>query len=311
MKQKNHLGENEIDLTDLLKKVWQRKILILTISLFGLIVDLTFLIKNNNLYNISDKLLKKSTINEVSIELPSEDFFKFYGIVYYEINKKKLHIDFKERLISNLSSHNNLSNFIEKSSDANNLKNFLKKKKLTLSQYLIETNEKKLTINQVNENLVNFFLVLPHEAKNDNFLGRYIDLTYDNTIKEILPLIKLTLLKKIDNLENSLILKEKKNKEILNFFIIQKSLTIDEINQANAEILRRNIGEFIYTQNIISDTKKILDNFQAETNFFFEKKPIKFKINESKINRVPLKGLFLGFFGSLLVIFFIILFYKK
>jgi LPS O-antigen subunit length determinant protein (WzzB/FepE family) len=192
MKKNNlYITEDEIDLGDLIKKLWREKILILSISIIcGLLGYLYASFKP-----------EKFQIEFEIKNLPSQLFEPYLGILLPNNNSisEQFISDFK----SNLLSLDNLEIFVEESRDLDTFKKYLKSRDISTKQYfatkLGEVSEK----NKINSN--RYFFVFEKKILDGNiFLNNYLEFTKKKNIIECKKILKAIIENRINYTQDAL-----------------------------------------------------------------------------------------------------------
>ena len=181
MKEKNHFDEDVLDIKKLIVIFWKEKFLILSIIFVCTISG--YLYQNNQ---VNNKYLTKQNRYEFLINDISPIAFYTYTKqlnVSYDFS-----IQFKNILQLNLLSADNFSSFVEQSNDFDTIKAFLKSSNSIKKYHFVNfgqvSNEKKNII----EN--RYFLVLPENINEKDFINNYLQFTKKKTIIEIKKIVK-------------------------------------------------------------------------------------------------------------------------
>jgi LPS O-antigen subunit length determinant protein (WzzB/FepE family) len=295
MKKNNpYITDDEIDLGDLVKKMWREKILILSISIvFGLL---------GYLYASLNQEFKEEFKIEIKLKNPPSQLFEPYTHVFTNNksnnNNNDIAIQFISEFKLNFLSLNNIESFIDESREFDNFKGYLKSRNTSTKQYftnrLKEVTEKNLIITN------KYFLVFTKELDGDAFLNNYAQFIKKKTEFELKKNLKLSIINKITSLENAL-----ENAILINL----ENPILRSMNQTNQVVNEPEDlfykGSKILSQEIIYAKKLLikLENDQFNFNIISDK-----SLN-SPVKEMPnltyfAIGLMFGLFLSLGIIFF-------
>ena len=321
MNTKIQIPDGEIDLVEIIKKLWKEKILIIGLSL--LFAALAYWIATL----IPKKFEASVKINRVSSI--SFESFKSYTASNNVNNVNNVNVEFFDDFSEQLSSVTNFSDFIKNHSQTNNFTNYLKKNKISLEQYLTNNFSKKeinLRLKNQNQQVSEYIFIYPKEIVGHQILNEYVNYTaiqsYISFIDQIIIII------------NSKILKHEQALKIATSINLEETIPTSILKGNTGSILNEP-GALYYKgakvlRGEIYNLKQDLDNFtkmnvynqipnQKTINkknisllqqFNFNWDPILQQAIEPEKHISPKKsifvlaGLFLGFFISLLVIFF-------
>ena len=292
MKKSNtHLTDDEIDLGDLIRKLWKEKILILFISIiFGLLGYFYQLLKPHEF------------ISEITLKNPPTQIFEPYNLfnIYTTNNNNnnnnnivlQINSDFK----LNLLSLDNVQNFIEESREFDNFKRHLKLRNISAKEYF--ANEK---IGEVKENKIiipnKYFLKHPKELDGAIFFDKYVEFIKKKTIVEFKNNLKLTLLNTINTHQEAL---EIAKKIQLENPIIKIPNQQQVVTEPEALFYK---GSKVLSENLNYLNKRLikLENDQFNYNIILQK-----ALTYEEPKNLPLHfvfGLILGLFLSLVIIY--------
>ena len=293
-----YLIDDEIDLRDLIRKLWKEKILILFISIiFGLLGYFYQLLKPHEF--ISEITLKN---------LPTQIFEPYNLFNIYTTNNTsnnnnnnnnivlQINSDFK----LNLLSLDNVQNFIEESREFDNFKRHLKLRNISAKEYFANKN-----IGEVKENRIiipnKYFLKHSKELDGAIFFNKYVEFVKKKTIVEFKNNLKITLLNNINNHQEAL---EIAKKIQLENPIIKTTNQQQVVNEPEALFYK---GTKVISENLNYLNKRLikLENDQFNYNIILQKAvTLKNPINLPLYFALGLiLGLILGSFLSLIIIY--------
>jgi LPS O-antigen subunit length determinant protein (WzzB/FepE family) len=303
MNTKTRIKEDEIDLVEIIKKLWKDKVLIIGLSLlFGVLA-----------YSIGT-LIPKKFKTSVIINRPSILIFHLFDPY---ISNNNINIEFFHEFSQELSSVTNFSDFIKSHSQNNNFINYLKKNKISVEQYLINNNFSKkeinLRLNNQNQIVLEYEFIYPNEIEGHQILNEYVNYTafqsYLSLIEKVINIVDLKILKHEQALKIAIIINLE---ETIPTSIIRGN-TGSIVTEPNAiyykgvKVLRTEIDNLKQDLNNLNNLK---NNISLLSNSDFQWTPILQQAIEPTKHISPKKsifflvGSFLGFFISLLVIFF-------
>jgi LPS O-antigen subunit length determinant protein (WzzB/FepE family) len=268
MKKKPYISEDEINLIDLYSKLWKEKIIILFLTSIFILLSYFFY-----LFNHEEKFIAEIQINPKNVAYTGD------------VSEK----EFTTKLYLNLSSQNNLENYIEQSKEMYEFKSFLESKNYNLQKYF---NSKTFGLSKSS----NFFIIFPKKFDGVNFINNYAEYIINLTINEFRDYSKLDTQKKISHYEKHL--------DIAKKLLFENPFpgTVIGNDRINNDYLFLEGSKFIEI-NILLLKKKIME--LESTNYFYGKLFNK-AYNLSPVNSYLSLYLFLGFisgfFLSLLII---------
>ncbi len=290
MKKSNtHLTDDEIDLGDLIRKLWKEKILILFISIiFGLLGYFYQLLKPDEF------------ISEITLKNPPTQIFEPYNLfnIYNNNNNNNNNIDaqFISDFKLNLLSSDNLKGFVEESREFDNFKRHLKLRNISAKEYFV--NKK---IGEVKENQIiipnKYFLKHSKELDGAIFFDKYVEFIKKKTIVEFKNNLKLTLLNTINTHQEAL---EIAKKIQLENPIIKTTGQLLVVTEPEALFYK---GSKVLSENLNYLNKRLikLENDQFNYNTILQK-ALTLK-NPKSLNLYFVFGLILGLFLSLAIIY--------
>lgn len=309
-KSNNYLADDDIDMAEIIRKLWKEKILILFTSAFCMLLAYFYAfnlpkeyktiitIKNppsnifdtyNSIFIYKDSYNFKNLTSQNSSNSNSTSTSSINPIIFGE---------FIFDLNSNLLSLDNLESFLEQSKEMDNFKEFLKIKNVSAKQYFQDN--KFGAVREKNQIIPNkFFLIYPIELGGDNFLNKYVEFTKKKTQIEFIYKIRTTLLNTIAQYEKSLQVAQEIKLE--SPIIIQNSTNNTVLNEPDALFYK---GTKVLSQQI-SQFKKILPKInisEIDYNLILDKASVPSSVSKSQF-LYALAGLVFGFFLSLIIIF--------
>ena len=290
MKKNNtYLIDDEIDLRDLIRKLWKEKILILSISIiFGLL---------GYFYALSKPQEQKS---EIILKNPPTQIFEPYNFFNFNINNinnnNSMAVQFISDFKLNLLSLDNVQNFIEESKEFDNFKEYLKSRNISAKQYF--SDDKFAEVKEKNIIIPNkYFLNHPKELDGAIFFDKYVEFVKKKTIAEFKNNLKLTLLNTINAHQEALEIAKKIQLEnpIINTTSQQQVVTEPEaLFYKGSKVLSEKLNYF--NKRLIK-----LENDQLNYNTILQK-ALTLK-NPKSLNLYFVFGLMLGLFLSLAIIY--------
>ena len=294
MKKNNtYLIDDEIDLRDLIRKLWKEKILILFISIiFGLLGCFYQLLKPDEF------------ISEITLKNPPTQIFEPYNIYNITLNNNNKNNNnnnnnIAEQFISNFKlnflSLDNLQSFVEESREFDNFKRHLKLRNISAKEYFVDkigvVKEKNIIIPN------KYFLNHTKELDGAIFLNKYVEFINKKTIVELKNVLKLTILNNINIHSEALEIAKK----------IQLENPFIKVTSQHQAVIE--------PEALFYKGSKVL----SETLYYFNKKLIKLENDQFNYNTISEKaltlknpkslplyfvfGLILGLFLSLAIIY--------
>ena len=300
MKKNNtYLTKDEIDLRDLIKKLWKEKILILSVSIIcGLLGYFYALLKTQEFKA------------EITLKNPPTQIFEPYNLFNKNNNNNNNNNNnknnnnnniiagqFNSDFTLNLLSLDNLQSFLEESKEFDNFKGYLKSRNISAKEYfankISEAKEKNIIIPN------KYFLNHTKELDGATFLNKYVEFIKKKTIVELKNNLKLTLLDTINHHEEAL---EIAKKIELEYPIIKKLEQGQVVTEPDGLFYK---GTKVLSENInhLKQRLKKLENDQFDYNIILQK-PITFPNNPKNSSLHFALGLMLGLFLSLGIIYF-------
>ena len=296
-KNKTHeLGD--INLEPIIFFLWKNKFLILSISILC-----SFLYY----FQITKNIKKGPEIFQsiITIALPSKNLFLGYEMVD-DINS--IHSQYVESFLLNITSRNNLNNFLRQSRFNENLQSILKEKNIKRQEYFNKN------FGKVDEQNYKFFLNFYDNFEGDAFLNEYIKYTkyvvLDEKIKDIRRVIqhRIELINYHINLAEYI--KSEKNLQLITEDEF-KSLSLNDLSKQpqTADILSLDLNPTLLSMQ--ADYIKSLSSRMNRDSFYFNEildnasLPVKIsKDQEIYKTAIIFKGFLYGFILSLTILFF-------
>jgi LPS O-antigen subunit length determinant protein (WzzB/FepE family) len=125
MKKNNSYLEDEIDLSEIIKTLWNEKILILSISLVFMVMGYVYGALQPKIYK-----------TEITIREAPSSLFEAYRPFFSTQQQQGIARQFNDDLKLNLSSLDTLVQFVEETNTINDFKNHLKEKNISPRNYL-------------------------------------------------------------------------------------------------------------------------------------------------------------------------------
>jgi LPS O-antigen subunit length determinant protein (WzzB/FepE family) len=118
------LQDDEIDLSQIIKTLWNEKILILSISLIFMVVSYVYGALQPNIYK-----------TEITIREAPSFLFEAYRPFFITQQQQGIAREFNDQVKLNLSSLDTLVQFVEEANTINDFKNYLKEKNISVKKY--------------------------------------------------------------------------------------------------------------------------------------------------------------------------------
>jgi len=315
MRKKFHISSKEVNIYEIFNEFLINKFFIIFISILFML-----------LFHFKSSFDSKKFISLVTIQNPPTLIFNYYDNI---IKSKNSHLNkqvLKVEILNNASSNSSLINLLEKNlyeqytesfnlnllslinlnkyfdqnKEIDDFKYFLKEKNLSAIDYFRNQNfglNKKNIL--INSNLQQYFITLPIELKNKNFLADYIEFTKTVTLIDFTSNLKIHFSNIITDYKTALESSKKINLE----YPVKVNNVLTE-HTSNDLVFK---GSIILSEEIfiLEKTLKSLSHNQFNYNPIYDLENNK-KFNSS---RFPLwlnnlGGLVLGFFLSLMIILF-------
>jgi LPS O-antigen subunit length determinant protein (WzzB/FepE family) len=299
MKQKRILQDDEIDLREIIETLWNKKILILSISLIFMVVGYVY-----------GRLQPQIYKTEITIRnAPSYLFDVYVPFIKLQQQQPQLQLqlqlqqqktiaeEFNDNLKLNLSSLDFLVKFVENNNKISNFKNHLKEKNTSERNYF---NGKFNSVIDKNKNITNkFFLIYTEPLAGETFLNDYIIFAQQQALISFKKQLIQSINNEIDLFQQHLEIAEKID---LKNPILQSSGDIRVVlSEPNAL--------FYKGTKVLSQRLNYLNKLLNETkNFTLDYDPILQSASSSLVVNISPKiygtfSFFLGLFFSLILIF--------
>ena len=281
---------DDIDLIELIQKVWKEKILILSFSLIFFILAFFYA-------SFKPKEFKTTIV----LKNVHQFLFLKYNSVLGFSDKNNLELILKNEFFEKITSSDNLEEFILQNDKISSFKELLKKKEISAKNYFLNRigpASKRNREKNIDKDI--FFLNFPTELKGDEFLNDYVVYTFNNSTEfvksHLISLLKnkkeiysqsLSIAKKL-NIENPII---KQMLEDRNLYTIIKP---NELYYNGVKIL----------QNEIDNLNELIANitdFKLNFNPILDKATKPIIISQSPLI-IGMAGLIAGFFLSIIYI---------
>jgi LPS O-antigen subunit length determinant protein (WzzB/FepE family) len=243
------LQDDEIDLREIIKTLWNEKILILSISFIFMVIGYVY-------WALQPKIYK----TEITLREAPSSLFEAYRLIYgpqqQQQQQQVIAKQFNDDLKLNLLSLDTLVQFVEETNTINDFKNHLKEKNINVRDYF--RGKFKFVIDK-NNNIKNkysltYSQLLPAEA----FLNDYIIFVQQQTMtifkKKLTQIVtseinihqqQLEIAKKID-LENPILMSKVEGRGVVN--------EPDALFYKGTKVLTQQI---IYLNNLLNETKNL------------------------------------------------------
>jgi LPS O-antigen subunit length determinant protein (WzzB/FepE family) len=181
MKQNStNMQDGEINLKEIIQKLWKKKFLIFFVSLIFAVTGYVYGVLQPKIYK-----------SEIILREAPNDLFSLNNF-FFNTRDKDVITDLNEEIKLNLLSRDNLIKFYESNNKITDLKNYLKEKNISISNYF----EGKLNIEfETAEHMQKYSLTFTKPLAGENFLTNYVNYVKKKTFIEM----KKQLIKKILN----------------------------------------------------------------------------------------------------------------
>jgi LPS O-antigen subunit length determinant protein (WzzB/FepE family) len=287
-KRNNYLADDEIDLSELIKKLWKEKILILSISIICGLLSYFYA-----------SLKPQEFKTEITVRNPPKEIFEPYTNYLTTVTTTTANEQFISEFKSNFLSIDNIQNFMEQSGEFVNFKRYLKSRNISVAQYFTgEVGEKLGEVKQANIIIPGRYFV-KHSKELDGaiFLNNYAEFIKKKTFAEIKKNLKLKILNTLDYYNEAFIiatkiqLEDPLTKLKADYIIISELEPLFKGTKLLSQILK----------NLNNKATK-LENDQFDYNIIIQKS-ITLPINPINSFLYFAFGLVLGLFLSFVIIF--------
>jgi capsular polysaccharide biosynthesis protein len=287
------LQDDEIDLSEIIKTLWNEKILILSISLFFMVVGYVYGALQPKIYK-----------TEITIREAPSSLFEAYRPFFstqQQQQQQGIARQFNDNLKLNLSSLDTLVQFVEETNTINDFKNYLKEKNISVKKYFqpqLGTRKFEPVIDKKNNILNKYSLTYSQPLPGPSFLNDYIIFNQQQTMtifrqqltQNIINEINihqhhLEIAKKI-GLENTILLSIVEGRSVVN--------EPDALFYKGTKVLTQQIT---YLNKLLNETK----NLTLDYNPILEQASSPALITKSPIIYAAIAFL-LGLFFSLLIV---------
>ena len=244
MNSKTHMNDDEIDLTEIFKKLWKEKVLIIGLSLlFGVLA-----------YGIGTLIPKKFEAS-AKINAPSIIEFQKFNIVYNLLGKtneelvnlQNFKVDFYNNFKNELFSVSNFANFLQQQEDTKAFLTLLQNKNSRVSLYLLDDHFKEkqvnLRIQGKTEVIPELIFVYPKELKGYDLVNRYIQNQALTEKNKLMKQIESNLDEKLKNNNDQKTLYIETRKRELETNILQLQLELKEYVNVQTRSLNNRLFE--------------------------------------------------------------------
>ena len=288
---------DEIDLGEVVRKLWKEKFLILSFSLiFSVLAYLNIFLKPKQF---------QTTI--VLKNIPSTLFVKFEGFIKQQQQQQQQQqqsatfaLLFEGEFQQKLTSFDNLDQFVKQNNKINSFKTFLRENEISAKDYFFK--EKKF-FQEKNKNKIienKYYLNFPKELKGDEFLNEYVLYTFQDAQIDIRNEILSLILTEKDKYEKNLSIANELNIKdpILQQKLEDRSLFMinepEELFYSGVTVIQKEIDSL---NKLITEAKDLKLDFdpildQASKPIVISNSPLKFGI----------LGFIVGLFLSLIYI---------
>jgi LPS O-antigen subunit length determinant protein (WzzB/FepE family) len=287
-----NIQDDEIDLSEIIKTLWNEKILILSISLIFMVIGYVY-------GSLQPKIYKTEIILR---EAPSS-LFEAYRPFFSTQQQQGIAREFNDQVKLNLSSLDTLVQFAEETNTINDFKNYLKEKNISVKEYFqpeLGTRKFEPVIDKKNNSPNKYSLTYSQPLPGPSFLNDYIIFNQQQTMTIFRQRLTQNIINEINIHEQHLEIAKKIGLENT---ILQSMVEVGSVvNEPSAlfykgskmltqqiTYLNKSLNE---TKNLTLDYNPILE--QASSPAFITKSPIIYAVI----------ALLLGLFSSFLFIFF-------
>ena len=195
---------DEIDLGEIIRKLWKEKFLILSISL--IVSALAYI-------NVAFKP-KTFQTTVVLRDIPSTLFIKFETAIKLKQQQITLAPLLEDELHQKLNSVDNLDQFVKQNNSINSFKALLKEQKISAKDYFLNGDSKNKFGQEREKNKIiknKYYLNFPKELEGNKFLDEYVLFTFQNTQENIFKEIITLLNEEVELLQTNLVIAKKLN----------------------------------------------------------------------------------------------------
>ena len=293
MKQKRILQDDEIDLRKIIETLWNKKILILSISLIFMVAGYVYGRLQPQIYK-TEITIRNAPSYLFDVYVP---FVKLQQQQQQLQQQKTIAEEFNDNLKLNLSSLDFLVKFVENNNKISNFKNHLKEKNTSEKNYF---NGKFNSVIDKNKNITNkYFLIYTEPLAGETFLNDYIIFAQQQALISFKKQLIQSINNEINLYQQHLEIAEKID---LKNPILQSSVDIRVV------LIEPN-ALFYKGTTVLSQRLNYLNKLLNETkNFTLDYNPILQSASSTSVVTISSKiygtfSFFLGLFFSLILIF--------
>jgi LPS O-antigen subunit length determinant protein (WzzB/FepE family) len=300
MKKNNSYINDEIDLSEIIKKLWNEKILILSISLIFMVAGFVYGALQPKIYKT------EITIREVPSYL-----FQAYGPflrIQQQQQQQQLHQgiarQFNDDLKLNLSSLDTLVQFVENNNTINDFKNYLKEKNISVKEYFqpqLGIRKFEPVIDKKNNILNKYSLTYAQPLPGPSFLNDYIIFNQQQTMTIFRQQLTQNIINEINIHEQHLEIAKKIGLENTILQSTNAGGGRSVVNEPDALFYKGTkvlTQQITYLNKLLNETK----NLTLDYNPILEKASTESLITKSPIIYAAIT-LLLGLFFSLMIVF--------
>jgi LPS O-antigen subunit length determinant protein (WzzB/FepE family) len=188
--------DDEINLSEIITKLWNEKILIISISLIFMIAGYAYSTLQTKIY-----------ITEIILREAPSSLFEVYRPLFkqqQQQQQQQQQIDtarkFNDEFSLNLSSYDSLFQFVEQNNTIDDFKNHLKEKNISVEKYFqpqLGTRKFKPVIDKKNNIPNKYSLTYSSPLPGESFLNNYIIFVQQQTIKSFKKQLEKSILNQI------------------------------------------------------------------------------------------------------------------
>jgi hypothetical protein len=284
------LQDDEIDLREIIKTLWNEKILILSISFIFIVIGYVYGALQPKIYKT------EITIRNVSSSL-FEAYHPFFSTEQQQ-QQKGIAGEFNDNFKLNLSSLDTLVQFVENNNKINNFKNYLKEKDISARKYF--TGKFEPVIDKKNNIQNKYSLTYSPPLLGESFLNDYIIFAHQQTV----TIFKQQLMQVISNNINI----HQQHLEIAKKIDLQNPI-LRSMQEEGQSVTNEPYAPFYRGTKVLTQQITYLNKLLNETkNLTLDYNPILEQASSPKLTtksaiNYPVIALLLGLFFSLLIVF--------
>jgi LPS O-antigen subunit length determinant protein (WzzB/FepE family) len=291
-----NIQDDEIDLSEIIKTLWNEKILILSISLIFIVIGYVYGVLQPKIYK-TEIILR---------EAPSSSFEAYHTIFSIQQQQQQqqqqgIARQFNDNLKLNLSSLDTLVQFVEETNTINDFKNYLKEKNISVKRYFqpqLGTRKFEPVIDKKNNIPNKYSLTYTQPLPGPSFLNDYIIFNQQQTMTIFRQELTQKIINEIKIHEQQLEIAKKIGLENT---ILQSIVESSVGNEPNALFYKGTkvlTQQITYLNKLLNETK----NLTLDYNPILEQASSGSLITKSPINYAA-TALSLGLFFSLMIVF--------